>query len=250
MKNEIGANAPGRVPIKEKLGFTIIFLGTLFFFTSFAISQYLADQFNYHSTLGTPWFGQTYGPFAWFSWDRHWGDQYPELFAKAYGFLGLSFILVILIGTVFYIGFSRRSKAVLGLHGTAHWASLDEIQEAGLLPKEGQASKDGVYVGAYHDKKTKKTRYLKHNGPEHVLAFAPTRSGKGVGLVIPTLLSWKGSVICYDIKGENWALTAGWRKTHANNKVLRFEPTSSDDSGVCFNPLAEIRIGQPEEVGD
>jgi type IV secretion system protein VirD4 len=47
--------------------------------------------------------------------------------------------------------------------------------------------------------------YLRHNGPEHILAFAPTRSGKGVGLVIPTLLAWEESTVVYDIKGENWA---------------------------------------------
>ena len=53
--------------------------------------------------------------------------------------------------------------------------------------------------------------YIRHDGPEHVLCFAPTRSGKGVGLVIPTLLTWAGSVIVHDIKGENHGLTAGWR---------------------------------------
>jgi len=58
-------------------------------------------------------------------------------------------------------------------------------------------------VGAWVDDKDRLNRYLRHNGPEHVLAFAPTRSGKGVGLVIPTLLSWPHSLICYDIKGEN-----------------------------------------------
>ena len=57
----------------------------------------------------------------------------------------------------------------------------------------------------------RRIHYLRHNGPEHVLAFAPTRSGKGVGLVIPTLLAWSESAVIYDIKGENWAKTAGFR---------------------------------------
>ncbi len=56
--------------------------------------------------------------------------------------------------------------------------------------------------------------YLRHDGPEHVLCFAPTRSGKGVGLVVPTLLTWPGSAIVHDIKGENWQLTAGFRAKH------------------------------------
>jgi type IV secretion system protein VirD4 len=79
---------------------------------------------------------------------------------------------------------------------------------------------------------------------------APTRSGKGVGLVIPTLLSWSHSAVVLDIKGENWALSAGWRKTHAGNRVLKFDPTASDGSSVRFNPLEEVRLGPDEEVAD
>ncbi|TND15366.1 type IV secretory system conjugative DNA transfer family protein, partial [Neisseria gonorrhoeae] len=68
--------------------------------------------------------------------------------------------------------------------------------------------------------------YLRHSGPEHVLTYAPTRSGKGLGLVLPTLLSWPHSTFITDLKGELWALTAGWRKKYAHNKVIRFEPAS------------------------
>ena len=78
-----------------------------------------------------------------------------------------------------------------------------EVREAGLL------GTDGVLLGRWRDE------YLRHDGPEHVLCFAPTRSGKGVGLVVPTLLTWPGSAIVHDIKGENWALTAGWRARSA-----------------------------------
>ena len=82
-----------------------------------------------------------------------------------------------------------------------------------------------------------------------VFSRSPTRSGKGVGLVIPTLLSWKQSAVITDLKGELWALTAGWRQQHANNKVLRFEPAAASGC-VGFNPLEEIRIGTEYEVGD
>jgi type IV secretion system protein VirD4 len=67
--------------------------------------------------------------------------------------------------------------------------------------------------------------------------------------VIPTLLSWKQSAVITDLKGELWALTAGWRQQHANNKVLRFEPAAASGC-VGFNPLEEIRIGTEHEVGD
>ena len=100
---------------------------------------------------------------------------------------------------------------------------------------------DAVYVGAWQDT-SGKTHYLKHSGPEHVLCYAPTRSGKGVSLVIPTLLSWTQSAVITDLKGELWALTSGWRKFHAKNKVLRFDPASSTNS-ARWNPLDEIVIG-------
>ncbi|TGU67234.1 conjugal transfer protein TraG, partial [Mesorhizobium sp. M1C.F.Ca.ET.144.01.1.1] len=82
--------------------------------------------------------------------------------------------------------------------------------------------------------------YLRHDGPEHVLCFAPTRSGKGVGLVVPSLLTWPGSAIVHDIKGENWQLTAGFRALHG--RVLLFDPTNSRSS--AYNPLLEVQIGR------
>jgi type IV secretion system protein VirD4 len=85
-------------------------------------------------------------------------------------------------------------------------------------------------------------RLVRHDGPEHVFVFAPTRSGKGVGIVIPTLLSWSRSVLVYDIKKELWAATAGWRRQFSH--CWRFEPTATDSTR--FNPLLEIRRGLSE----
>jgi len=84
--------------------------------------------------------------------------------------------------------------------------------------------------------------YLRHDGPEHVLCFAPTRSGKGVGLVVPSLLTWPGSAIVHDIKGENWTLTAGFRARHG--RVLLFDPTNA--KSAAYNPLLEVRRGEWE----
>ena len=135
----------------------------------------------------------------------------------------------------------KRVKPYQNLHGSARFASFEEIKDMGFL------GDIGVYIGAYKTKKG--IHYLRHNGPEHCLMFAPTRSGKGVGNVIPTLLSWEHSALIHDIKGENWALTAGWRQKYANNICLRFDPTAIHGS-VKFNPLAEIRLGTDYEVAD
>ena len=107
---------------------------------------------------------------------------------------------------------------------------------------------NGVYVGAWRDKNGK-IRYLRHAGPEHVLCYAPTRSGKGVGLILPTLLSWQQSVFVTDLKGELYELTSGWRQKYAHNRILRFEPAAAAGSR-CFNPMAELRLGTEHEVGD
>ena len=70
-----------------------------------------------------------------------------------------------------------------------------------------------------------------------------------VGLILPTLLSWPGSSLTLDIKGENWALTSGWRKSQGHT-VLRFDPTDASGSGCAFNPLDEIRLTSLEVVQD
>ena len=137
---------------------------------------------------------------------------------------------------------ANTSKANEYIHGSARWASEKDIKQAGLMDNEG------VYVGGWLDSKNT-LRYLRHIGPEHVLCYAPTRSGKGVGLVVPTLLSWPHSAVITDLKGELWQLSSGWRKKHAQNKVLRFEP-ARDKGCIHWNPLEEIRLGPEHEVGD
>lgn len=149
------------------------------------------------------------------------------------------------------------------LHGSAHWATAKEVAQMALLPdpkaKPRSPSRRICYVGGYPDDKGH-LRYLQHAGAEHIIAFAPTRSGKGVGLVLPTLLGgWRKSVVVHDIKGENYLLTAGWRRA-IGQRVLKFNPgfglDGDEDIGhqkaqCChFNPLEEVRIGTPFEVKD
>jgi type IV secretion system protein VirD4 len=85
-------------------------------------------------------------------------------------------------------------------------------------------------------------KLIRHDGPEHVFVFAPTRSGKGIGIVMPTLFGWTHSALIYDIKKELWSLTAGYRRKFSY--CWRFEPTAPDS--VRFNPLLEIRRGDNE----
>ena len=146
-----------------------------------------------------------------------------------------------------YKAFKRKSdrkfrKRKLDIHGSAHWADIEDVRETNLLEQS-----DGVYLGAF-PVPSGGLAYLRHNGPEHIEVIAPTRSGKGVSIVLPTLLSWRHCAVVYDLKGELWGLTSGWRKS-IGQKVLKFEPTAM--YGSCgFNPLEEIRIGTDYEVQD
>ncbi len=196
----------------------------------------------------------------------------PGAMTSIYAAAGVFASCVIPMGIIGLRKASRSRDKILqsDIHGSAHWAERHEIEEAGLLQKkkhEGPIArikrllrlkarqagdvydeKHTCYVGGWTDPKSGKLIYLTHTGPEHLLAHAPTRSGKGVGLVIPTLLAWRGSVLVHDIKGENHALTAGWRES-IGQRVLRFSPTEPSKS-CHFNPLDEIRKGTDREVSD
>ncbi|MBP7339340.1 conjugal transfer protein TraG [Niveispirillum sp.] len=196
-------------------------------------TQWTAWRLGFQPQLGLPWTDLAgmplYLPPAFFWW-WYWYDAYaPRIFmegaliALSGGFLA--------IGTAIALSVWRAREARnVATYGSARWATRPEIAAAGLL------GADGVMLGRFE------ADYLRHDGPEHVLCFAPTRSGKGVGLVVPTLLAWPGSAIVHDIKGENWERTAGWRARFG--RVLRFDPTDPD--GAAYNPLLEIRRGVQE----
>ena len=205
-------------------------------------TQHFAHQFNYHPALGAN-YRHIYFPGMFPLWANRWANDYPvEIkLSLSYGMALTALILLVYVIVGRIVSQSARGNSKL--HGTAHWATPREIKATGLLDGD-----DGVYVGAYKDSKGR-LRYLRDNGPSHVLCFAPTRSGKGVGLVLPTLLSWKHSTVVSDLKGELWMLTAAWRKRHAKNIVLRFEPGAATGC-ARWNPLDEVRLGTADETGD
>lgn len=204
------------------------------------VTQWTASILLAADGLGPPWAEvrgiKLYAPWGWVSWATHVPEPY------AYEFRSL--VLLSLGGPLLVTALIVRARQYSTTHGSARWSSNTDLRRSGLLEC---VKRGGVYVGAWRDR-LGSVRYLRHDGPEHVLAFAPTRSGKGVGLVIPTLLSWRESALVLDIKGENWERTAGWRLSGARQRVIRFDP--SDPKSARFNPLAEIRLGTAHEIGD
>ncbi len=180
--------------------------------------------------LGEAWFhvgkAAVYTPARLPAWWSQWGSTDREPFERAATAVAFSLAFGFLLSILWRQKVTFRSTT----YGSSRWATTEDIEGAGLHTKHG------VILGE------RDGEYLRHDGPEHVMVVAPTRSGKGVGLVVPTLLSWTESVIVHDIKGENWALTAGWRSRISH--CLLFNPTEP----LCarFNPLLEVRKGDNE----
>ena len=193
-------------------------------------TQWTAAALAYQPELGAPWFmlgdWPIYPPPAFFWWWFSFDAYAPEIFQTG-AFIATSGGFAAIVVAIAMSVWRARELKNAATYGSARWAERAEVRAAGLL------GDNGVVLGRLG------RGYLRHDGPEHVLCFAPTRSGKGVGLVVPTLLTWPGSAIVHDIKGENWQLTAGFRAQHA--RVLLFDPTNG--ASAAYNPLLEIRKG-------
>ena len=198
-----------------------------------AATEWTAWQLAFQPRLGHPWFTflgwPMYPPPAFFWWWFAYDAYAHEIFVTGGFIAGAGGIAAFVVAVAMSVWRAREVKKVT-TYGSACWAETREIKRAGLLHP------DGVLLGRWRG------AYLRHHGPEHVLCFAPTRSGKGVGLVVPTLLTWPGSTIVHDIKGENWGLTAGWRARFG--RVLLFDPTNTQST--AYNPLLEVRRGEWE----
>ena len=217
--------------------------GLIVLLSAWAATQYAAWGLGYGAALGAPMMApHCYLPFDVVVWTWKFdridnGQAVMKVFARAHLMMGVGGFLALVLPVAMAYRRTRKADSERNdLHGSAHWAGQDEVERAGILPDATNTG--GVLFGAWEERGH--TRYLRHNGPEHMLVFAPTRSGKGVGVVIPTLLSWDESVLVHDIKGENWSLTSGFRQKVLGQRVIKFDPTSADSAR--FNPLQEIRM--------
>jgi type IV secretion system protein VirD4 len=198
-------------------------------------------------------------------------------------------IVSVITAIICIYGLFAPTQGMDELHGSAHWADFTEVDATGLIAsdkRDGSGTfigsvimdREGEVITPSHpsyldrykprmlngeqvrDKEKrplvdpdpaiiKAIEYLRDDGLTHVLVAAPTRSGKGRGIIIPTLFAWKHSAIVNDQKGENWALTSGMRKA-AGQTVFKFQPTCLDDSSAQWNPLDEIRKYTLRDVAD
>ena len=215
-------------------------------------TQGFAADCPHKDWLGSPFFviGDTniYLPWQYNDWqsDRLLRKEFGKLLSSYAAFPYLGFLL----GAGFTYLVTKDLKKEIS-HGSASFAKAKDIEKAGLGEYEGEGkgkkTKDsGVVVGInpYTHK------LMLHNGVEHILLMAPTRSGKGVNTIIPTGLVWKNSLFVLDVKGELWQATSGYRQKVMHQKVMKFAPLQGDGSSVRWNPFAEINFQTPEELGD
>ena len=209
--------------------FIVMVVGLLLsLWLSSTIYLYFA-HLNYHQAT----------PFTVFEYGYYYGHDNKTRF-----WLTLSVVFGFApFGLLIAAKFKPRKKP---LYGEARFANHKEITQAGLLGDKG------IVVGK--QKQCFKQRYLQFDGQQHVLMSAPTRSGKGVGVVIPNLLSWQDSVVVLDIKQENWNISAGFRQAHGQQCFL-LNLAPRDFRSHCWNPLHYIsddpsfRINDIQKIG-
>lgn len=215
---------------KKKLVLGAAFATVVAFSILFMATQYIAYVFGYQDALGAPVAVYEGTPFYWpwqsILWAVGFGQRFPTPFLRAYGLIGLALFLIAMLT----IGARRRWRHNVPEFGKEKWGTKAQAAKAGLFAERG------VVCGLFDDK------LMIYAGPEHQLLSGASRSGKGVGHVIPTLLSWHQSVVVYDIKNELHGDTAGCRSRFSD--VIRFNPTDPDS--FRFNPLLEVRRGTNE----
>lgn len=249
---------------QQRLGIICILTFMISLVGHILATQWIAHQLGYVTQfLGEPIMvdhaaGMSiYGPWKVYVWFAAYkGGQIDLILNQAMAVAIGSICVGVIAGLIVVHRMFASTESTA--HGSSRWADAEEIQQRGLTrtplereleilgaddPKKSMHSTASVVLG-----KDEKGRHFYDWGPEHVMVFAPTRSGKGVGLIIPTLYTWKGSVIVTDLKGENYRKTSEYRSEFSH--ILYFNPTS--DASVRFNPLLEVRTGDYaiQDVGD
>ena len=232
------------------------------------VTQRAAALFGYSPLLGPALIGRLYAPWEWVTWWARWhaARNFAPVWERCVREAGLPLLLAggLAVAAIHVARWWLRDD-VPDLHGSARWANRREVQtseflaprrylphwlrrrlvRAGLL--KPLKRREGIYLGAWRVHGS--LHYLRDCGPGHVLLEAPTRAGKGVNTIVPTLLTWPHSTLVHDFKGELWQVTAGARK-RMGQLCLNFDPGHLRGPGVKYNPLEEVRLRTPFEVAD
>ena len=230
---------------KEKTIVFLILILVILFSASLGSNQ-IAKFLKYNPKyVGKPIFKNFYGPYLYFKFLFFKVSSKNPILNNIY-LVNTAIFCLLSIPILLYM--AKTCDNDLDTHGSARWATVSEWERAGLISPPGKFT-DGVILGILKQNLFGKVRYIIENLKTHIALIAPSRAGKGTGVIIPTLLNWLGSVFVLDMKGENYQKTAGYRKHVLKQTILKFKPYGLEDS-ISYNPLAEVRIGTPYEVKD
>ena len=223
-----------KIKMKRKIKKTI-----LIFFLVLAIlilmTLYTGNTYIYYKANGIT-MEDIKNPFFLLPYYKEYSTNF--LINKAFRLmLGTFLILIGITGGIIL----KRQKD--NSYGTARWANLDDLDLLGVLKNKYT---DGVILGLA--KGLFKEYKVIDNSNTHIALIAPTRAGKGVGVIIPTLLNWQSSSIVLDLKKENYVKTAGFREKILKHKIIKFAP--HDENSSSYNPLAQIRLRTKYEYVD
>jgi type IV secretion system protein VirD4 len=197
-------------------------------------TQQIAHAFHYPREFGGGLFDlgpvRIYRPWSFVGWFMKFDQSYPRPFDRAM-LIGLA---VAMAPILLMVAATRRQTREPRAFGVDSWATTADIAKAKLFQPGSAVS--GRVLGRFGG------RYLVYSGIEHAIIVGASRSGKGAGHVVPTLVAWPQSAFIYDRKGELWHITADHRKTFSH--VFYFAPT--DPNTVRWNPLFEVRKGVME----
>lgn len=213
-----------KIPTWLKVVFALILLGAGLFLANY-VGGFLfvvANKTNPFETLGT--FREFYATY---------GDDPTQ--KRRLQFAGIvSVILCFVVPAIVFEALTRQTRS---LHGDARWANGSEIRASGLL------GNTGIIVGKYYN------QFLMLGGQLFVMLAAPTRGGKGVGIVVPNLLNFADSAVVLDVKQENFSITSGYRARYGH-EVFLFNPFAEDGRTHRWNPLSYINENPHYRVSD
>ena len=221
-------------------------------------TQEVARAFGYQASLGRPLFGHAYSPFdlvAWaikFDHPARFGFEIHRVFVHAYAIVVLGNAFGIFVAVLMAARRVGRLQRHTDLHGSAHWASPQEVRATGLLDRDR-----GVYVGAWRDPQSGRIKYLRDASSTHELEFKATGAGKTVGSVIHDVAFVVTVRLLLDLKGgEVWAQDGGLARCEPASRAVWANASTSSSRrrpmvrASHLNPFDRIRIGTSYEIQD
>lgn len=224
---------------------SIILLATVFVCVSWYATQNVAADLGYPFEFDDAILYRSeklivYKPLAYYFWSNNEELMALKLVWDTIKYYD-KYIWISLLFCVIPIYFFAKHTTKRTSHGSADFASAKEIEAAGFCSEQnGFVCGVNPYTG----------NFLLHNGSEHILVAAPSGSGKGIGLVIPTATVWRESIFIFDPKAEIYEATSWYRKTHHGQKIIKFEPLNLNGSSARWNPFAEIDFQGIKEMDD